>query len=80
MSSTVFDSILYRDSFGSPEMRAVFDDKHLIAKYIETEVALAKAEAKVGVIPQVAADEIAEKSNVDTLDFDRFRHETETCV
>lgn len=77
MSSTVFDSILYRDSFGSPEMRAVFDDKHLIAKYIETEVALAKAEAKVGVIPQVAADEIAEKSNVDTLDFDRFRHETE---
>lgn len=77
MSSTVFDSILYRDSFGSPEMRAVFDDKGLIAKYIETEVALAKAEATCGVIPQEAVDEIAEKSTVETMDFDRFRHETE---
>ena len=58
-------------------MRAVFDDKGLIAKYIETEVALAKAEATCGVIPQEAADEIAEKSTVETMDFDRFRHETE---
>ena len=77
MSSTVFDSILYRDAFGSPEMRAIFDDHHLIACYIETEVALAKAEAKVGIIPQEAADKIAERANVETLDFDRFRHETE---
>lgn len=77
MSSTVFDSILYRDAFGSPEMRAIFDDRHLIACYIETEVALAKAEAKIGIIPQEAADKIAARANVDTLDFDRFRHETE---
>lgn len=35
MSSTVFDSILYRDSFGTPEMRYVFDDKHLIDCYIQ---------------------------------------------
>ncbi len=77
MSSTVFDSILYRDAFGSPEMRAVFDDHHLIDCYIQTEVALAKAEARVGVIPAEAAEKIAERATVKTLDFDRFRHETE---
>lgn len=77
MSSTVFDSILYRDAFGTPEMRNVFDDHHLIGYYIQTEVALAKAEAKVGVIPTEAAEKIAERATEKTLDFDRFRHETE---
>ena len=77
MSSTVFDSILYRDAFGTPEMRNVFDDHHLIGYYIQTEVAFAKAEAKVGVIPTEAAEKIAERATVKTLDFDRFRHETE---
>ncbi len=77
MSSTVFDSILYRDSFGEPEMRAIFDDRNLFAKYIEAEVALARAEAELGIIPAEAAEAIAEKSNVETLDFERFRKETE---
>lgn len=77
MSSTVFDSILYRDSFGTPEMRYVFDDKHLIDCYIQTEISLAKAEAKVGVIPAEAAEKIAARCDVKTLDFERFRHETE---
>lgn len=77
MSSTVFDSVLYRDSFGSPQMREIFDDRGLVRKYIEAEIALAKAEARLGVIPQQAAEEIARKSSVEALDFDRLRHETE---
>lgn len=58
-------------------MRAVFDDHELIRKYVQVEVALAKAEARCGVIPEAAAREIAEKCNGDTLDFDALRHETE---
>ncbi|WP_038912321.1 class-II fumarase/aspartase family protein [Dickeya dadantii] len=77
MASNVLDSILFRDSFGTPEMRAVFDDHELIRKYVEVEIALAKAEARCGVIPQQAADEIAKTCNADTLDFDLLRHETE---
>ncbi|MFW0767135.1 adenylosuccinate lyase family protein [Trabulsiella odontotermitis] len=77
MASTVLDSVLFRDSFGTPAMRAIFDDHELIRKYVEVEVALAKAEARCGVIPQDAAKEIAEKCNADTLDFDLLRHETE---
>lgn len=39
-------------------MRYVFDDKHLIDCYIQTEISLAKAEAKVGVIPAEAAEKL----------------------
>ena len=77
MASNVLDSVLFRDSFGTPAMRAVFDDRELVRKYVEVEVALAKAQARCGVIPEAAAQEIAEKCNADTLDFDLLRHETE---
>jgi 3-carboxy-cis,cis-muconate cycloisomerase len=77
MASTVIDSVLFRDSFGTPAMRAIFGDHELIRKYVEVEIALAKAEARCGVIPQEAADEIAVKCSAETLDFDLLRHETE---
>ncbi|MFE8152634.1 adenylosuccinate lyase family protein [Brenneria goodwinii] len=77
MASNVLDSILFRDSFGTPEMRAIFDDHELIRKYVEVEIALAKAQARCGVIPEAAAEEIAAKCDADTLDFDLLRHETE---
>ncbi|MEE3663287.1 adenylosuccinate lyase family protein [Brenneria sp. g21c3] len=77
MASNVLDSILFRDSFGTPEMRAIFDDHELIRKYVEVEIALAKAQARCGVIPDAAAREIAAKCDADALDFDLLRHETE---
>jgi 3-carboxy-cis,cis-muconate cycloisomerase len=76
-ATTVIDSILFRDAFGTPGMRAVFSDYALISRYVEVEVALARAEARCGVIPEAAADEIAARVNVDTLDFDHLRHETD---
>lgn len=77
MASTVLDSILFRDSFGTPRMREIFDDRTLIAKYVEVEVALARAEGRCKVIPAAAAEEIAARSSIDALDFDLLRHETE---
>ncbi len=77
MASTVIDSALFRDAFGTPAMRAVFDDRSLVARYIEVEVALARAEARCGVIPPAAADVIARESSIDRLDFDRLRRETD---
>lgn len=76
-SSTVLDSILFRDAFGTQAMRDVFSDRQLIARYIEVEVALAKAEARCGVIPQDAADTIARESTLERIDFDHMRHETD---
>lgn len=76
-SSTVLDSLLFRDAFGTPAMREVFSDRKLVARYIEVEIALAKAEAKCGVIPATAADVIARESRVDRIDFEHMRHETD---
>jgi len=77
MSTTVFDSALFRDMFGTAEMREVFSDKALIERYIEVEVALARAEARCGVIPAEAAEQIAAKSTFESLDLALMQHETE---
>src|SRR6478752_6859396 len=76
-ATTVFDSILFRDAFGTPAMREVFSDLALISRYAEVEVALARAEARCGVIPAEAAEEIARRTNVAALDFDLLRRETD---
>jgi 3-carboxy-cis,cis-muconate cycloisomerase len=77
IATTVLDSVLFRDAFGTPRMRETFSDHTLIARYIEVEVALARAQASCGVIPAEAANEIAAKCNLATLDFDLLRLETE---
>ncbi|KIU46875.1 MULTISPECIES: 3-carboxy-cis,cis-muconate cycloisomerase [Bradyrhizobium] len=76
-STTVLDSVLFRDAFGTREMREVFSDLRLIGRYAEVEVALAKAEARCGVIPAEAAEEIAARTDVTALDFDLLRQETD---
>jgi len=76
-STTVLDSILFRDAFGTPAMREVFSDFSLITRYAEVEIALARAEARCGVIPAQAAEEIAKRADVSTLDFELLRQETD---
>src|SRR6266571_4076614 len=76
-ATTVFDSILFRDAFGTPRMREVFSDLSLISRYAEVEIALARAEARCGVIPAAAAEEIANRTDVSALDFDLLRQETD---
>ncbi|MEN2431847.1 adenylosuccinate lyase family protein [Comamonas sp. F1-6] len=77
LSSTVVDSILFRDAFGTQKMRDIFSDRALIQRYIDVEVGLAKAEAHVGVIPAEAAETIAKESRIERIDFDHMRHETD---
>ena len=61
MASTVFDSSLFRDMFGTAEMRDVFSDEALVGRYLETEAALARAQARMGVVPTDAAKAIDDK-------------------
>ncbi|MEB8340769.1 class-II fumarase/aspartase family protein [Streptomyces endophyticus] len=77
MSSTVYDSLLFRDMFGTPAMRAVFADTAYVQRIIDTETALARVQAKVGVIPDAAAQDITRKANFEDLDLERLRTETE---
>ena len=76
-ATTVLDSTLFRDAFGTPRMREAFSDNALVGCYAEVEVALAKAEAKCGVIPADAAEAIAARTDVAALDFDLLREETD---
>ena len=76
-STTVLDSILFRDAFGTQAMREVFSDFSLISAYIDVEVALAKAEARCGVIPEDAAREIAARTDPASLDFEMLRKQTD---
>lgn len=77
MGSTVFDSVLFRDMFGTAEMREVFTDEALVGRYIEAEVALARAQARMGVVPKDAAAAIQAAAKSIQIDFDKLRHETE---
>lgn len=77
MGSTVFDSILFRDMFGTAEMRAVFDDKALVGRYLEVEAALARAQSRCGIVPYEAASAIDTASRSIDINFEKLRRETE---
>ena len=67
---SVFDMRLLGDCWSSPKMRAVFCEQNRIQKWLDAEAALAKAQAKLGIIPQEAADEIAKKARYECMDMD----------
>lgn len=77
MSSTLLTSGLFKDAFGNEDVRHVFDDVELIARYTEVEVALAKAQAKLGIVPHEAADTIAKTVDPSRMDMKKFKADTE---
>jgi 3-carboxy-cis,cis-muconate cycloisomerase len=76
MHSTLIDSRFLGSLFSTPEMKNVFSDSSTLARYTETEVALALAEGKLGLIPTDAAKTIAERAPKIALDMDRLERET----
>ena len=76
MHSTLINSRFLGSLFSTPEMKNVFSDTSSLVRYTETEVALALAEGKLGLIPADAAKTIAERAAKITLDMDRLERET----
>ncbi|RAZ82575.1 adenylosuccinate lyase family protein [Cereibacter johrii] len=74
---SAIDSPIWGRSFADDEMRALFDGEAYIARCIETEVALARAQARLGIIPAEAAEGISAAAGGLRLDMERLRHETE---
>ena len=77
MPSTVFDSVIYRDAFGTAEMRAIFSDEAAVAHAVAVEVALARVQGRLGLIPAEAAREIEARADPASIDFEQLRLETE---
>ena len=78
MPTSAIDSLIFRDIFGSPAIRGVWSDEFRTQKYLDWEAALARAEAKVGLISQEAADEITRVCKVENIDFDAYAKDTLT--
>jgi adenylosuccinate lyase len=58
-------------------MRAIFEGKALVGRYVETEVALARAQARLDVVPHSAAIAIDEAGRWIAIDYEKLRRETE---
>ena len=83
MAISVLDSAIFADMFGTPAMRGVFGDEAFLARCIEVEAALARAQGRLGIIPAEAGDAITRGASALTsgrraLDFVRLKKETET--
>jgi 3-carboxy-cis,cis-muconate cycloisomerase len=70
---TTLDCTVMRDLFGTPAMRAVFDTRRLVQGWLDAEVALARAEARLGIVPAAAAERIAKEADATRFDFDALR-------
>lgn len=75
--TTVIDSEISGNVFSTPEIAAIWSDKQRTQYFLDFEIALAKAQAELGIIPQKACDEIVKNSTLDNLDFDELRKQTE---
>jgi 3-carboxy-cis,cis-muconate cycloisomerase len=68
MTSPLLSSTLLAPLISSAAMRVVVDDRARLQHMLDVEVALARAEASVGVIPAISLDTIAEAANADRYD------------
>jgi 3-carboxy-cis,cis-muconate cycloisomerase len=76
-TATALDSVIFRDIFSTEAMRRVFSDENRIQCYLDTEAALARVQARLDIIPQEAAEEIARHCRVEEYDLAKLKAQTE---
>ena len=78
MPASAIDSTIFRAMFATEPMRQVFSDGNRVQKYLDFEAALARAEARLGVIPPEAAEEIARHCDLGQFDLAALAADTAT--
>jgi 3-carboxy-cis,cis-muconate cycloisomerase len=83
MTLGVLSSSLFGDMFGTAAMRAAFGELAFLARCAEVEAALARAQARAGIVPTDAAAAISQAAasvieQPQSLDLQRLKKETET--
>jgi len=76
MATAPIDSKLFRDMFGTEAMRGIFDETTTLQRYLDVEAALARVQARLGIIPHEAASEISSKCLVKLMDQEAIAKET----
>lgn len=74
-ATTLIDSYYYSGMFVTKDMAEVFSESARFESWLEVEVALAKAEATVGIIPAEAAANIAQAARIENLDLNAMKAE-----
>jgi 3-carboxy-cis,cis-muconate cycloisomerase len=77
MPASLIDSTVFRDIFSTEAMRSVFSDENRVQKYLDFEAALARAQARLGIIPKEAAEEICRHCRLAEIDFAKLKAQTE---
>src|SRR5258707_6481530 len=77
MPAVGVSSGIFRDIFSTEPMRRIFADENRIQKYLDIEAALARAQARLGIIPQNACDEILRHCSIAEYDFAKLKAQTE---
>ena len=83
MAIGVLDSAIFADMFGTSAMRGLFGDEPFLARCVEVEAALARAQGRLGIIPVEAGEAITRAASAMAngrwaLDLARLKKETET--
>jgi len=76
MGARLTDSVLYAHLWGTGELRSLFEERARVQGWLDVLVALARAQAEAGIIPEAAARAIAAGSSVDRLDLGMVAEET----
>jgi adenylosuccinate lyase len=67
------DTTIFGDSVGTADMRRIFEERASLQRWLDVEVALAKAQAAMGMIPQEAAETIAAKADIAAIDLESVK-------
>jgi 3-carboxy-cis,cis-muconate cycloisomerase len=77
MTVSAVDSAIFGGLFTTAAMRAVFADEARLQRMLDVEAALARAQARLGLIPAAAAVEITTKARLERFDLEAIRRGTE---
>ncbi len=78
MATRLTESAMYAHLWRTEELANVFEERARLGTWLEILVALATAQAELGIIPKEAAQRIAELPGIDGLDLDLVAAETRT--
>lgn len=73
MTVHFIDTIVFGDSVGTADMRQVFSETNTFQRWLDVEVALARAQASMGMIPLEAAEIIAAKADASLIDLEAVK-------
>jgi 3-carboxy-cis,cis-muconate cycloisomerase len=77
MAATIIDSQIFGNIFSTAAMRQVWSDENRTAKYLEIEAALARVQARLGIIPAEAGEEIVRNCVLEKIDMEKLAAQTQ---